>query len=471
MPRRDASRMKPGFASWISKITGQKASLTILSISLSACWELSPSPTSATSGRSRAVTGPTSSTSISRAITSCPRAATIRATRASRSRLSLAMSTRRCCVSRELMISKGVLRFSQIRWYERTALRPTPPVSACRSALLVHRVDSPLARFADAKSRARFTRRSRPRENSGNGRTVPIHAREHAGLELRFARVSALFPRAQRAAVPPGGGDAGRRACRARPHDRESRLGRGGAPHPGRGPRSGRGRLAPAQPPRSRAGSRHHETGDGQDPERDAALVVVVAAGVGVRDLHDLRLERLSASAGRNVGLDPRPAGALPVGSAAEREGDVVERPLTRSHGHRGEPEVALAVDEREPPAAVAREHHSHPVARGDAVAPHELAARGDEPVLAASQQRGPAARLRLHHLDGHVPGLPRRDGGGVGRQDCMRPLGARVGREGEAGEEEHHEYALHALATPAAATRFPELAALARRTASRCAY
>jgi Tol biopolymer transport system component len=29
-------------------------------------------------------------------------------------------------------------------------------VSACRSALLVHRVDSPLARFTDAQSRARL---------------------------------------------------------------------------------------------------------------------------------------------------------------------------------------------------------------------------------------------------------------------------------------------------------------------------
>src|SRR3954452_17618767 len=100
MPRLDASRTKPGLASWMSRITGQEASCTIFSISASACSELSPRPTSAPSGRSRAVTGPTSSTSISLAITSCPRAATMGATRASRSRLSLAISTRRCSVSR-----------------------------------------------------------------------------------------------------------------------------------------------------------------------------------------------------------------------------------------------------------------------------------------------------------------------------------------------------------------------------------
>ena len=48
----------------------------------------------------RAVTAPTSSTSISRAITSCPRAATIGATSAKRSARSFAISTRRCSVSR-----------------------------------------------------------------------------------------------------------------------------------------------------------------------------------------------------------------------------------------------------------------------------------------------------------------------------------------------------------------------------------
>src|SRR5215211_3377038 len=83
MPRREASRTKLGFGSWMSRMTGQKASWTIFSMSSSACWELSPSPTRATSGRSLAVTGPTSSTSIS-----------------------LAISTRRCSVSRPVIPSR-----------------------------------------------------------------------------------------------------------------------------------------------------------------------------------------------------------------------------------------------------------------------------------------------------------------------------------------------------------------------------
>jgi hypothetical protein len=73
-------------------MTGQAASCTIFSISWSACRELSPSPTRATSGRSLAVTAPTSATSIPRAMTSCPSAATIGATRASRSLRSLAIA-------------------------------------------------------------------------------------------------------------------------------------------------------------------------------------------------------------------------------------------------------------------------------------------------------------------------------------------------------------------------------------------
>jgi hypothetical protein len=63
----------------------QAVSRTIFSIRPSAWSELSPRPTSATCGRSRAVTAPTSLTSISRAITSCPSAATIGARRARRS--------------------------------------------------------------------------------------------------------------------------------------------------------------------------------------------------------------------------------------------------------------------------------------------------------------------------------------------------------------------------------------------------
>jgi hypothetical protein len=51
-----------------STMTGQAASRAILSISPSACSEFAPSPTSATSGRSRGGHRPTSSASISRAI-------------------------------------------------------------------------------------------------------------------------------------------------------------------------------------------------------------------------------------------------------------------------------------------------------------------------------------------------------------------------------------------------------------------
>jgi hypothetical protein len=96
MPRFDASLTKAGSGSWIRTITGQAASWTIFSIKPSAWSELAPKPTSATSGRSLAVTAPTSSTSISRAITSWPSPATIGATRASRSRRSFAIRTRRC---------------------------------------------------------------------------------------------------------------------------------------------------------------------------------------------------------------------------------------------------------------------------------------------------------------------------------------------------------------------------------------
>jgi hypothetical protein len=62
MPRLEASFTNAGSGAWMRTITGQAASCTIFSIRVRACWELSPSPTSATSGRSRAVTGPTSST-------------------------------------------------------------------------------------------------------------------------------------------------------------------------------------------------------------------------------------------------------------------------------------------------------------------------------------------------------------------------------------------------------------------------
>ena len=72
-PRLDASLMNCGSRACSNTITGHAASRTILSIKSNACAELSPNPTSATSGRSLAVTGPTSATSISRAITSCPK--------------------------------------------------------------------------------------------------------------------------------------------------------------------------------------------------------------------------------------------------------------------------------------------------------------------------------------------------------------------------------------------------------------
>jgi hypothetical protein len=71
-PGLEASLTKAGSGAWSRTITGQAASCTIFSIGPSAWSELSPSPTSATSGRSRAVTAPMSATSISRAITSCP---------------------------------------------------------------------------------------------------------------------------------------------------------------------------------------------------------------------------------------------------------------------------------------------------------------------------------------------------------------------------------------------------------------
>src|SRR4051794_36049460 len=102
-PRLEASLTNPGSGAWISAITGQVASRTILSIIASACSEFVPSPTSATSGRSLAVASPRSSTWISRAITSCPSATTIGATRASRSCRSLAIRTRRWSVSRYLI--------------------------------------------------------------------------------------------------------------------------------------------------------------------------------------------------------------------------------------------------------------------------------------------------------------------------------------------------------------------------------
>ena len=65
--------------------------------------ELSPRPTRATSGRSRAVTAPTSSTSISRDHF-VPERGDIGATRAKRSLRSFAISTRRCSVSRWLIL-------------------------------------------------------------------------------------------------------------------------------------------------------------------------------------------------------------------------------------------------------------------------------------------------------------------------------------------------------------------------------
>jgi hypothetical protein len=79
-PRLEASLMKSGSRAWRRAITGQAASCTIRSMSSSAWPELCPSPTRATSGRSLSVTAATSSTSISRAMTSCPSAITIGAT-------------------------------------------------------------------------------------------------------------------------------------------------------------------------------------------------------------------------------------------------------------------------------------------------------------------------------------------------------------------------------------------------------
>ena len=107
-PRFDASFTNAGSGVCSNTITGQAASRTILSIRSSACSELAPRPTSATSGRSRAVTAPTSSTSISRAMTSCPRAVTIGATSARRSFRSLAIRTRRCSTP---SVTGGTVRF------------------------------------------------------------------------------------------------------------------------------------------------------------------------------------------------------------------------------------------------------------------------------------------------------------------------------------------------------------------------
>jgi hypothetical protein len=53
----DASLTNAGSGAWSSTITRHAAARTILSINPSACSELSPNPTSATSGRSRTVTG------------------------------------------------------------------------------------------------------------------------------------------------------------------------------------------------------------------------------------------------------------------------------------------------------------------------------------------------------------------------------------------------------------------------------
>ena len=59
-----------------SAMTGQLDSETIRSIRSRACSDERPSPTSATSGCSRAVTAATSATSVSRATTTCPRPVT-----------------------------------------------------------------------------------------------------------------------------------------------------------------------------------------------------------------------------------------------------------------------------------------------------------------------------------------------------------------------------------------------------------
>src|SRR5579872_4632411 len=64
-----------------------------------ACSDERPSPTSATSGCSLAVTAATSRTSTSRAITSCPSPATTWASSSSRSRRSFAIRTRKRCVA------------------------------------------------------------------------------------------------------------------------------------------------------------------------------------------------------------------------------------------------------------------------------------------------------------------------------------------------------------------------------------
>src|ERR1700733_2599731 len=93
-------------------MTGQEASWTISPISSSAWSEETPSPTSATSGCSRAVTAPISLTSISRAITSWPRPATTWASSSSRSRRSLAIRTRRCRKSLSVLSIRGP------RWWE-----------------------------------------------------------------------------------------------------------------------------------------------------------------------------------------------------------------------------------------------------------------------------------------------------------------------------------------------------------------
>ena len=67
IPRLAASLTKAGSLASRRRITGQAASWTICSISSSACVELSPRPTRATSGCSRRVTSPTLSTSSSSA--------------------------------------------------------------------------------------------------------------------------------------------------------------------------------------------------------------------------------------------------------------------------------------------------------------------------------------------------------------------------------------------------------------------
>jgi hypothetical protein len=63
---------EPGSRPSSTAITGQSASRTIRSISSSACDELVPRPTSATSGCSFEVRAPTSATFVEPAITTCP---------------------------------------------------------------------------------------------------------------------------------------------------------------------------------------------------------------------------------------------------------------------------------------------------------------------------------------------------------------------------------------------------------------